>query len=1653
MDISKPVGAEITSIDFSVLTSDEIRKLSAKQVTNPTVLDNLGHPIQGGLYDLALGAFLKNLCATCGLDEKFCPGHQGHIELPVPCYNPLFFNQLYIYLRSSCLFCHHFRLKSSEVHLYACKLRLLQYALIDERYQIDNIRINQMVDEDEAEEGEEEADINGKTTNSSGTQHALRELRRKRNEFVDMAIAKALSEGRTTEHGTFTATVNDERKALIHDFHKRLLSRPKCDNCGMFSPKFRKDGFTKIFETALTDKQITNNRVKGLIRQDMIKKKNQMKKLQVNDTSSESASRDEDGEFGTARSPVNLKPKTGSTYILSTEVRNILRAVFRSEQEVLQYVFFSRPNHNKKIVTADMFFMEVLIVPPTRFRLPSKLGDEVHENTQNQLLSKILTTSLLIRDLNDEMSRLQKDKVSADDRKVIFNRLMNAFVTIQNDVNAFIDSTKAQSSSGNKVPIPGVKQALEKKEGLFRKHMMGKRVNYAARSVISPDPNIETNEIGVPPVFATKLTYPEPVTAYNVAELRQAVINGPDKWPGATQIQNEDGSFVSLVGMTLEQRKALANQLLTPSTHDVAHSINKKVYRHIKNRDVVIMNRQPTLHKASMMGHKVRVLPGEKTLRLHYANTGAYNADFDGDEMNMHFPQNENAKAEALNLANTDSQYLTPTSGSPVRGLIQDHISAGVWLTSKDSFFTREQYQQYIYGCIRPEDGHATRNKLVTIPPAVMKPEPLWTGKQIITTVLLNTCPANMPGINLNSKNKIKNEYWGKSSEENNVVFKDGQLLCGILDKSQYGASKFGIVHSLHEVYGPDVAAKVLSVLGRLFTNYITATAFTCGMDDLRLTAEGNKWRNDILQTSVDIGRVAAAEVTNLDKDVKSDDGELLKRLEEILRDDNKLGILDAITSSKVNSITSQVVSKCVPDGTMKKFPYNSMQAMALSGAKGSNVNVSQIMCLLGQQALEGRRVPVMVSGKTLPSFKPFETDARAGGYIKGRFYSGIRPQEYYFHCMAGREGLIDTAVKTSRSGYLQRCLTKQLEGVHISYDNSVRDGDGTLIQFLYGGDAVDITKESHMTEFKFCVDNYDALLKKYNPSALVDHLDVESALKYSKKTLKNRKKNSKLPHYAQTSKYDPVLSKFNPSKYLGAVSENFQDKLEKFISTNDDFFKKDENVNEKKFRALMQLKYMRSLINPGEAVGIIASQSVGEPSTQMTLNTFHFAGHGAANVTLGIPRMREIIMTASAAIKTPQLTMPIRDDVSDELADTFCKNITKVMLSEVIDKVQVTETIGAQDSSTSSRSYIINVRFFDSEEYLDEYDVTKEELESVIAGKFIKTLEAAIVKEIKKQKKTSLPDVGIALPKSQTAMGADERITNVEEDNDEEQMRKKSKESVSYDDPDEDEVETMRQAEQTSDEEFDSDKESESESDEDMDEAKEERENGKHMTKEQRDRQSALISSTRFVTKYNFDDDEGKWCEFKLELAGDTEKLLMVNIVEDICRKSIIRQVPHIDRCVHPEPENGKRVLVTEGVNFQAMWDQDDFIDINGIRSNDVAAVLKTYGVEAARNTIVNEINNVFSRYAISVSFRHLDLIADMMTRQGNYLAFNRQGMESSTSSLMKMSYETTCQFLRKAVLDNEHEELKSPSAKIVMGKLNGVGTGSFDLLSKAPM
>jgi DNA-directed RNA polymerase I subunit RPA1 len=211
---------------------------------------------------------------------------------------------------------------------------------------------------------------------------------------------------------------------------------------------------------------------------------------------------------------------------------------------------------------------------------------------------------------------------------------------------------------------------------------------------------------------------------------------------------------------------------------------------------------------------------------------------------------------------------------------------------------------------------------------------------------------------------------------------------------------------------------------------------------------------------------------------------------------------------------------------------------MIVSGAKGSNVNVSQISCLLGQQELEGRRVPVIVSGKTLPSFQPFDTSARAGGYIAGRFLTGIKPQEYFFHCMAGREGLIDTAVKTSRSGYLQRCLVKHLEGLRVQYDNTVRDSDGSVIQFLYGEDSLDVQKQKTLNQFGFWAKNCYAAVNKLKLQMVVSspYIIANEAKKCMKKSVK------------KPSKYDTSLSKYSPSRYIGSTSDAFYKKLTEYV-------------------------------------------------------------------------------------------------------------------------------------------------------------------------------------------------------------------------------------------------------------------------------------------------------------------------------------------------------------------------------------------------------------------------------------------------------------------------------------------------------------------------
>ncbi|EXF82213.1 RNA polymerase Rpb1 [Colletotrichum fioriniae PJ7] len=1695
MNISQPISSSVETVEFTFLTEEEIRAISVKRIENDSTFDNLLNPVPGGLYDPALGSWGDALCATCNLNQSSCPGHAGHIELPVPVYHPVFLDQVLRLLRSQCVYCKGFRMRHREINRYSCKLRLLQYGLLHEAHLVDAIgeELKGLALPGVPTDYESEAEEEGTSTvdNIIGAREAYVRQSLKSHKLNLGEVRKGKHEGAI-----------EMRRELIKDFLTQITKPKRCDNCGGISPTYRKDRFVKIFEKALSERDMAQMAQKNLHLKDSMATPAHQRKSKRGNTDTDEGVADVDANSSGEENDVDMRDAHDDDlekeeaesrvdavrqipgqqrYLSAMEVRARLRELFDKEQDIMYLVYNSKPVTKKAAkVSADMFFIRTILVPPNKFRPEARTGDsQISEAQQNSLYKMIMRNCGSIARIHQSVGGTDQYGRARD-----INDLHQVWTELQESVNSLIDKSKNPvQGAAAKRNEDGIKQKLEKKEGLFRKNMMGKRVNFAARSVISPDPNIETNEIGVPPVFARKLTYPEPVTSHNFKDLQQAVMNGVDKWPGAAAIEYENGQIVNLRSKSADDRQSLANQLLTPTNAQLSGMKGKKVYRHLTNGDVVLMNRQPTLHKPSIMGHRVRVLPGEKTIRMHYANCNTYNADFDGDEMNMHFPQNEVARAEALQIADTDHQYLSGTAGKPLRGLIQDHLSVSVALCNKDTFFDRDSYQQLIYSALRPESGHILGERIELLPPAVIKPRPRWTGKQVISTILKNIKPPNGEGLWMSGKCQVKGEQWGKGHmEEGSVLFQDGQFLTGILDKAHLGPSSGGLVHSIHEVYGPAVAGKLLSAMGRLLTRYLNMRAFTCGMDDLRLTSEGEQARKEALKAAKDVGLQVAAKYVSLeDKAPTSTDRELLTRLEEVMRDDTKQEGLDLLMNQSGGGVSSAVTAACLPVGLVKQFPKNQMQSMTTSGAKGSQVNANLISCNLGQQVLEGRRVPLMVSGKSLPCFKPFETNVRAGGYIVQRFLTGIRPQEYYFHHMAGREGLIDTAVKTSRSGYLQRCIIKGMEGLTVTYDSTVRDADGTLVQFLYGEDGLDPTKQKYLTDFSFILRNVGSESAQLNFSNGFREQFAgtkDEILKHMKSAIKHAKLDS-------PGAKDPIISLVNPARVAFATSESFYEKMTKYIKDNKDGLIRDKSsgpsglvdapaVSKKSAELVFAAKYMRSLVEAGEGVGIVAGQSVGEPSTQMTLNTFHLAGHSAKNVTLGIPRLREILMTASRSISTPAMTLLLHPELSAAEGEVFAKSISVLPLADVLDTATVKERIGKDINGSLAKLYDVRLNFFPAAEYTKAYAIDPSDVMDTIEKRFLDHLLKMMGKEIKKRNSDSTsatPEVGVKSGVVEMVSGNGEaRPTNNDDDDDDEdgdgdatsaKNRANRDEAVSYGPNDDEDDAIQRQMERENSEEEDEGFEGSPLPAADKNGSEDEDDGDKDMDSEaggwRAERVKQLYSP---VTKFNYD-SAGEWCEFTLEFTADTPKVLMLNIVQAAVKKSVVQQIPGVGSCTFTPDHKitnaaGKDVTVsaiyTSGCNLEAMQKYGDFINPNQITTNDIGAVLDVYGVEACRNNIVSELAGVFGGHGISVDNRHLNLIADYMTRNGDYTPFNRNGLRGNVSPFTKMSFETTLAFLKDAVLDGDWDDLKTPSGRIVMGRLGKIGTGAFDVLTALP-
>ena len=1579
MDISSPTHNHPKRVSFEFSSPESIRKLSVKEITSPNLFDALNHPEANGLYDAALGPVDKNSkCSTCGLASFHCPGHFGHIELAVPVYNPLTFSQLFQILRQSCLHCHRLRGSRVRVALTIGKLRLLQAGLLVEALELENWITNRLfLAPSDGVEGmvEEEPKLLDHAALVDKLERHVRKLLHNRKSDAEPIKLGALEEA---------------RKATIDEFLKKTLTSSQCQACKAYAQGLHRHANTKIFLNPLRKNLQALNEAKG------------QKEVDALDAEEERA--------------ITPTEEAALKYLTPMHVYEHLKAIWNAEREVLELLFGSNKKENS--VDFRMFFAEVIAVPPCRFRPPSVFNDSQFDHPQNTYLTEILKANQRIIDLNASQTEKVED-AEKDERH--FGQLVQSWVTLQEQVNFLFDSSRNAQPGGKPAPS-GIKQILEKKEGLFRKHMMGKRVNYAARSVISPDASIETSEIGVPMVFATKLTYPEPVTAYNREAMAQAVRNGPNIHPGASHIHYADGTVSNLEAVGAQGRDNLAREL-----GDLSQG--KKVMRHIRTGDVVLMNRQPTLHKPSMMAHKVRVLPGEKTLRMHYANCNTYNADFDGDEMNMHFPQNELARSELYNIVNTNRQYLGVTDGSPLRGLIQDHISMGVLLSCKDTFFRKSEFQQLLFAALADVPG-----KIEFGEPALFYPEPLYTGKQLVSILLCNLTRGR-PALNLTCNCRVSPKLWKGHEEESQVIVKDGYLCTGTLDKTQFGASAFGITHAVFELYGPDTAGKLLTCIGRLLTRYSMHAAFTCRMDDLLLQGFADEKRKDIIAGVPRVGRQAVAEMVSLQADDRMG---MRRALERIVRSEEQSRALDGVMKGKMNEVTSKVIEACLPEGQLRAFPQNNMALMTQTGAKGSMVNFSQISGLLGQQELEGRRVPTMVSGKTLPSFPAWDPRPRAGGYITQRFLTGIRPQEFFFHCMAGREGLIDTAVKTSRSGYLQRCLIKHLESCQVHYDSTVRQADGTVVQFLYGEDGLDVTKQKYLKNLKFAADNFDSIVANCRPDLVLDRIDTEEARKASKKAAKH------------PEKYDPVTSRYPMSAHLSAVSEKYYTALEKFCE--DESSKKGAApLDEKQLKALLWLRYMRSLVEPGESVGLLAAQSVGEPSTQMTLNTFHFAGFGAKNVTLGIPRLREIIMTAAQKIKTPTMTIPLNQpDNPTGLIEKMCEKLSKHCLADYVQDVRVTDLLvskgplAAAASSRRARVYRLEI------ELKPEHAEIKHDLRGVIENAFVAKLMFLIEKSQSKKRGSRATAASLDEMITATSEKRAQKVSVVGEEDDVQGPESSSRKAFKDDSDGEDdggeldasEAKALQRKKQLSS--YDDDEEEEA-----GDGESEEEEGAPAAAASE-----VMLMADKFsrMAEYrnirNFSISDHGLIRMDLVYPASAPKLHMLDLVDQVIDQVVIRQIPGITRVQYDPSSNA---LLSEGVNFKGIWEAaagTALLNLHAVTTNDVYAMLNTYGVEAARATIVSEIAGVFAVYGISVDGRHLSLIADYMTMYGGYLAFNRTGMEKAPSPLLKMSYESTVSFLRTACLMGEWDGMQSPASRIVMGVPVKCGTGSFEIL-----
>jgi len=1173
----------------------------------------------------------------------------------------------------------------------------------------------------------------------------------------------------------------------------------------------------------------------------------------------------------------------------------ILRAFQRMTDEDCRLIGL-----NPEFARPEWMICTVLAVPPLTVR-PSVVMDD------NQRMEDDLTHKLIdILRANDKV----REKIDKEESAEVLDKYT---AKLQYDVATYVDNDiKGLEPSAQRSgrPLRTLKSRFGAKTGRVRGNLMGKRVDFSARSVITPDANIELDELGVPEEIAINLTFPEIVSPYNRDRLLGYVKNGPDKHPGAKSVYlKADDRTVSL-------------RYVNPDTIDIREG--DVVHRHLIHGDIVLFNRQPSLHKASMMAHRVVVLP-YSTFRLNVSATRPYNADFDGDEMNMHVPQSIASATELRYIASVLRNIVSPRTNSPIIQLFQDTMT-GAYRISQPGVKVPEPIAMNILA----------RLKL----PFVRKGVP-WTGSELIS--------AAFPMMNYKGRINLKN----------------GQLADGnILQKG--GVS--GLLHVVYTDFGPERCGQLINDIQSIVTQYNLYTGFSVGTSDLI----ANQPTREFVAEQLKKGRDRVAEILSA---VHSGQFVNLQGLSdgEQLEDD---------ISSALKEVAASINTKVI--GSLDKA--NRIVQMVDSGSKGGEQNITQMVALLGQQLIEGKRVQYTLQDRTLPHFARYDDGVESRGFVQHSFVDGLMPAEFFYHAQAGREGLIDTAVKTSDTGYIQRRLMKSMEDQHVEHDGTVRNVTGSVIQFVYGEDGVDtVAVESQTCELALMT--LENIYKEYalSPEIVNDFLttsvtdtpDMVEELIADREMLvrsvfRFRKNDTVLApvHLKRLiTKYEnPYSTKtdLTPAYVVGALNtfmktfpynKVFHTLLRYYLAPKKAIVT--HRLSQALFDELMRdikYRYIKSQTHAGEMVGALAAQSIGEPTTQLTLNTFHSAGTAKANATSGVPRIEELL-SASANPKRPGNTVYLRPNISSDQDATIStmKEIQRTTLRDITKSVRIyydppaNGTVVEEDAEildlyrqftvaqgeTCESPWIMRIELNDTEQAArDILDLTK------------------VVTKLKNEKSLKI-------------------INCIHSDS----------------------------------------------------------------------------SAQKIILRISFDANVVKnptMLRFLEDKVLDTV-LTGVPGVGGVHLRKVKNELVY-DEKVAGYSQKEQYVLDVDGTNLYELM---VFPDVDGTRtfSNDIHEINDVFGIEAARLAIFEECSEVFVQE--KVNYHHLSVLVDSMTFSGRIVAVNRFGMnKNETGVLARSSFEETSKNMFNAAMGAEFDTMRGVSANIMFGQKPPCGTGFVDIL-----